>query len=757
MTVAQAGGPSSNDERDDEAPIDPARRAQLLNDCQQLVIARLSDAIAEALKKVGDDLAALALRNTNPDAQQALLDAVTLVRRRHAEIQSSFRELFADIFVQRVHGRTDDEAPSEIQGLALVDDSVIEEKIAIDRIIQRVRSKLDPDEVLGIRARLGVLAAGDWFDETRHPASPEAVFEALRQTLAQLDADAGVRDALLEAIEPHVSSNLGAIYTTVNERLRDSQVLPRIRPRIVGVRPAAGAVAPTAPVAAPADLARGGQSWTAGVAQVPSQPTGQYPSQGEGAMTSLVPGAGNLTWAAGSSDPGAGLADLLDGLEHAVPQARRAAIELLADPRRFADFTVLAPPPLALLRSLSSLQMSRLRSADDLRTEGRDKGSALDRLTIDMVAGVFDRLYADRRLPDSIKQQLLRLQVLAVKAALIDRGFFARADHPMRRLLDAICRAASDPDADVRPDSSLVQGLAELVDWLIASFDTELSVFADALARLELLLSIESQRRAERDRGLARQAERLEAFALAQERARAEVIARTGDAVPLFVIDFLQQYWTRVMASARIGAGEHGWREALACMEALLWSVSPKTSAEVPRLAGLLPKLIAELNRGIARSGIDKAAKDRFFNDLLQRHTEVIQHARLDGGATRTHFAVPQAPRPGPEGSPRDGAAGMPDAVPTVAPEISRRLTALAVGETLELLEADGSRRLFRVSWLSPTRRLFVLTRFPDEARTVRREELVRWFANGRARTIGPDSAIERSLATLLADRGGAE
>src|SRR5690606_23991802 len=238
MTVAQAGGPSANDERDEETPIDPARRVQLLQDCQQLVIARLSDAIAEALKKVGDDLAALALRNTNPDAQQALLDAVTLVRRRHGDIQSSFRELFADIFVQRVHGRVDDETPDETQGLALVDDSVIEEKIAIDRIVQRVRSKLDPDEVLGIRARLGVLAAGDWFDETRHPASPEAVFEALRQTLAQLDADQGVRDALLDAIEPHVSSNLGAIYTTVNERLRDNRVLPRIRPRIVGARAA---------------------------------------------------------------------------------------------------------------------------------------------------------------------------------------------------------------------------------------------------------------------------------------------------------------------------------------------------------------------------------------------------------------------------------------------------------------------------------------------------------------------------------------
>src|SRR5690606_178189 len=104
--------------------------------------------------------------------------------------------------------------------------------------------------------------------------------------------------------------------------------------------------------------------------------------------------------------------------------------------------------------------------------------------------------------------------------------------------------------------------------------------------------------------------------------------------------------------------------------------------------------------RGIARSGIDKAGQERFFNELLQRHTEVIQHARADGIAPRSRFAMPQPLRQAEEADSRDGPAAA-DPSSAVSPEISRRLTALAVGETLELLEADGSRRLFRVSWLS--------------------------------------------------------
>src|SRR5690606_36410316 len=141
MSLAQAGTETARDDRDDdEAPIDPARRSALLQDCSGVVISRLSSAIAEALKKVGDELTALALRNRNPEALQALLDAVTLVRRHHADIEIRFREMFADIFARRIHGEDDGPAGAPAGGLALVDDSVIEENIAIDRIVQRARS-----------------------------------------------------------------------------------------------------------------------------------------------------------------------------------------------------------------------------------------------------------------------------------------------------------------------------------------------------------------------------------------------------------------------------------------------------------------------------------------------------------------------------------------------------------------------------------------------------------------------------------------
>jgi hypothetical protein len=63
---------------------------------------------------------------------------------------------------------------------------------------------------------------------------------------------------------------------------------------------------------------------------------------------------------------------------------------------------------------------------------------------------------------------LLRLQVVAVKAALIDRSFFARRQHPMRRLLDRITELASDPDADLTPSGPMLRGIEGVIDQVLS-------------------------------------------------------------------------------------------------------------------------------------------------------------------------------------------------------------------------------------------------------------------------------------------------
>lgn len=504
---AAAAGPAG----DSAVAIDPRRRFDLLQDCRELVISRLSKVVGDALLKMSEELSGLALRSRDPDEQHALMDAVSIVRQHRTEIELRFRRSFSDVFERRMHEPRDGarKAVEEPQygELALVDDAELQAQLEVDRLVHRSRGRLDPDEVLGIRARLAALLGREWFEEDRHPASPDAVFEALKSALAEVAPRAEVRSALLDAFEPHVSANLNGVYSSVNEQLKANQVLPRIRPQVV-TRDGQPARVPDSPATErPA-------AWT--VAGMPAGPVQGIDAAAAGAGQ---PG-GARPVGAGPAHPRARELDaVLSQLAAGAPLARANATRLLSDPDLFgvADLPLpIAEPP--LLDALSSLQATAAggRGASpelitDIAQRARENGSPLDQLTVEIVSMVFDYIYADKRLADVIKQQLLRLQVVAVKAALIDRSFFARRAHPMRRLIDRISEIAADADADLGPSSPLVRGIEEVVESVLLRFDRELSIFDEARDRVEALADEELARRAERIAQVTREAERAEA------------------------------------------------------------------------------------------------------------------------------------------------------------------------------------------------------------------------------------------------------
>jgi len=182
-------------------PDDARKRFELLQDCRELVISRLAKVVNEALNKMSEDLSSLAVRSRDADEQRALMDAVSIVRQHRTEIELRFRRSFTDVFERRMFNQqVVSRAPADEPGeLTLVDDAEMQAKLAVDRLVHRTRGTLDPDEVLGVRARLAALLERDWFDEGQHPAAPEAVFEALKSALGELAPKPEVQSALLDA------------------------------------------------------------------------------------------------------------------------------------------------------------------------------------------------------------------------------------------------------------------------------------------------------------------------------------------------------------------------------------------------------------------------------------------------------------------------------------------------------------------------------------------------------------------------------
>jgi len=164
--------------RPDESPARP----DLLDACRTLIIDRLGQVIAQALSSIGEALTAQAMQHEDAEQRALMLDAAMLVRAHATEIEAGFRSRFLELFEARLHRGAKPEATDATASpreLSLVSDDSLSDTLQLSRLAQRAAGGLDPEQVLGIRARLAALIDRDWFDERRHPASADAVFESL--------------------------------------------------------------------------------------------------------------------------------------------------------------------------------------------------------------------------------------------------------------------------------------------------------------------------------------------------------------------------------------------------------------------------------------------------------------------------------------------------------------------------------------------------------------------------------------------------
>src|SRR5690606_14102076 len=133
--------------------------------------------VHEALDKMSVELTAVAFEKVRADEQQALLEAVSLVRTYREQIESRFRSAFLDIFERRLFSRPSAAPAAAPAGeLSLVEESFVIVLLEVFLLVGSTSRKLDHDKVLGRMTRLSVFIDLDWFEEVRPPSLPDAIF-----------------------------------------------------------------------------------------------------------------------------------------------------------------------------------------------------------------------------------------------------------------------------------------------------------------------------------------------------------------------------------------------------------------------------------------------------------------------------------------------------------------------------------------------------------------------------------------------------
>jgi hypothetical protein len=188
------------------ARLSPQESAGVLSDCRDLALGRIRQALGGVLDRVEDELFALAEKARDPESQGLYLDARNQARRRRPAMEEVFRRQFLDLFNRKVKG-VPAEAPAPAGELALVDDSELEQALAVQGMAARLRAACE-GELGALTQRFGFLLERPGLADEANPASPETVCRALKDACDQIEAEWRVRLTLLRVLEGQVAGEL---------------------------------------------------------------------------------------------------------------------------------------------------------------------------------------------------------------------------------------------------------------------------------------------------------------------------------------------------------------------------------------------------------------------------------------------------------------------------------------------------------------------------------------------------------------------
>jgi hypothetical protein len=369
-------------------------------------------------------------------------------------------------------------------------------------------------------------------------------------------------------------------------------------------------------------------------------------------------------------------------------------------------------------------------------------------MTIDIVARLFDAIFNDPELSATVRAELAKLQIPVLKVALVDKSFFSDRRHPARRLLDVV--ASSGIGRNEKDEPRLVDKVPEIVDAVVEGFDEDLNVFAVQTYTLEEFLREEEEHAQRKSQRVFDQLEQRDRQEIAATRVGEELATRTSDsALPVLVAPFFDRFWRRVLIDVFIRFGDAGepWREALATMDDLIWSVKPKdTASERSRLLTALPDLLKRLRRGLETVHLEEAW-DPFFDRLIRLHMGALHkepppEPMSDPIPDQDAFAEDMAR--GEESTPTSDETAPPDQYLLLA-----RL--LEVGDWVEFKSFRGTRKTLRLGWGSKYRGVYLFTnRQGDNALTLATTSLAGHLRKGTARVLSQDPLTDRAVAQVL-------
>jgi hypothetical protein len=595
-------------------------------------------------------------------------------------------------------GRQQAKPECNAMDLSLVTFEAMEQKVLIDNLSHALAAaNTEPLDALSLR--IAHLMRRQDAGLALNPFRPDVFLRAVSDAWGRFDLNGSSHLAVLRQMRPEIFPDLEPILRALNDALVERNILPTLSDAYRFKKAGAAAERAGATDRRHLPLYSKLNRWLSS-ADAGDERTG--------------PGGGNA-----SVHPGLSL--LLDRLQKQAPAAGDTSIL-----RRIR----LEAPPGTL--------------------------SQADANALELLARTLERIFEEPCIPGAVKTLMSQLQIPLLKAALSDRDFFFREDHPARRLIDTVARTSVACDPEKGGEDPLFKMIEQIVERVQRDYDREIGLFDDVINELESFIEREAAASDDALAAVIVQAARQEKIIRAKELAEKDVTARveSGEAAG-FIEVFLETQWLRVLGLAH--SVEDTKPEAIAnairTMDELIWSATPKaTPQERKELLGKLPSLLANLNAWLNAVKWDGPDRVKFFSALAERHAAMVRTAAELSPRAQLEFTMNVAQKAS-EWRLKKHEVGLPE---QIIDESVHLVDGLEPGCWIEFMRNHGTREKSRLAWISPRRSRFAFAnRQGLEPFALTFDELAQAFRHGRACVIAADSVSDRALAAALDEVAG--
>ena len=655
----------------------------------------------------------------------------------------------------------------EYQTLTLVEDAQMDRDIVLREIARRHEAR-SLTQLYLMGQRFGVLAGAPGLEPAQLPVGPQSMCKVLRAAVAasfEIDLDSQL--LLYKSFDLKVMAEYTAWIDVLNGLLARQGVLPGLifAPQRARTERGPG-TRRNAEAAAHADAARPMTDWH-----------GQSPAS----WSALVAG-----------DAGAHAVDGMQSPAQAGPAGRVAAadtsfatLQNLLSGRR-ASLQGVAPSAgatgagtadgvpmsthdvLATLRALQAMPVqatpgqprrTMMDVQDSLLAQVREQHGPQATLvqqdadTFELLGLLYNEIEREVQRDAPAVDMLVRLQVPVAQAALHDRKFFLRPQHPARELLNSVAESGASWLGEDEADPHLVQKLHEAVDRVLAEYNGDDEVFETANNDVQAHFRAMARKAEVTERRHIEAARGKDRLEVAKQRA-ADTIqdALQGQAPQKFVQALLNQAWADVLTLTQLRNGEDSdeWREQVQITRRIVEATTSESTDGEPADAALTPRIEGALVQvgyhGDEASAIARRLSSAENEDETSSKTELT--ARLKARArlgeqteVRKKAVAPRSPK---------------------EQQCHDYLRTLPFGTWLEFTRnQQGDMNRQRLSWYSPVtdNALFVNQRgqriaehsMDSLARLMAREQ-VRVVTQGKGRLI--DRAWQATVSALRSITG---